>query len=375
LKNNLPKIGSKNGKWILVRRENLGNGKVRDTWILDPTVIITPTIAYKGVGNNVTSHPGNPSGATTEFTSTEYSNIASDDGVYASHSASANTTGRYCWVAHRFTFDLTQYNTGGKRVTGLTYKWDGYRSGGYLAYHSYHKETTGWVQDVEIPTSDGAGFEITKTIANVSASIINNTFEFGVYVADQFVGETVTVYIYTDYVELEVTYEIDILDVGVGEDQFTAGEVKIISDEGVGEDQLSISTLSYITISDEGVGQDQFSATAAITISDEGVGEDQFTLPYKMQTFEDEGSGYDEFTHADITLYATIQKLLSFIMDMTPLMLVMGALTGLIKATKPKLKAKVEKKPPPKAPPAKPPKPAKKSEIEKAIEKAAKIKR
>jgi hypothetical protein len=375
LKNNLPKIGSKNGKWILVRRESLGNGKVRDTWILDPTVIITPTKAYQGSASNATSHPGNPSQAITEFTSTEYSNIASDDGVYASLYATANVANRYCWVAHRFTFDLTQYNTGGKRVTGLTYKWDGYSPGGSLAYHSYHKETTGWVQDVAIPTSDGAGFEITKVITNVSASIINNTFEFGVYVADIYIDTAVTVYIYTDYVELEVTYEIDILDEGVGEDQFTVGEVKIISDEGVGEDQLSVSTLSYITISDEGVGEDQFSVAGVITISDEGVGEDQFTLPYKQLAFEDEGSGYDEFTYADITLYAAIQKLLSSIMNMVPLMLVMGALTGLIKATKPKLKAKVEKKPPPKAPPAKPPKPAKKSEIEKAIEKAAKIKR
>jgi len=362
----LPPVGAKNGEWILVRRKVLNDRKIKDTWVLDPTVILTPTKAYYGSAGNATSHPGNPGGAATEFDSARYSAIASDDSTYASESATATISGRYCWVAHRFQFDLTQYNTGGKKVTGLTYKWDGYRQGGYIAYHSYHKETTGWVQDAALPTSDGAGFEVTRTIANVPNSIINNIFEFGAYVVDQCIEAAVSVYIYTDYVELEVTYEIDILEEGSGEDQISAIALVSIYDEGAGEDAFAPGIPVLIT--DEGLGEDAFTVPFQTrSFDDEGLGYDELTTPYKEIIFEDGASASDVFEKTDISLQIALSKLYQTIVSLLPFWLVGGAAVGIIKAVKPK-KPKIPKATPT---PTRPPKPKVKTEKEEELKKAA----
>jgi hypothetical protein len=214
----LPKVGSRRGDWVLKSRRRNPDGTFTDKWVLDPTVTLIPNTTHKAYtyyGNNATSPITNPSVAGTEFTSTEYTNIGSDNSVYVTTSAYITTVARYANIAHRFTFDLTAYNTGGNTVTQVEYRWDGYRSVPFefIVYEKVqHKETTGWVDDyTTIPTSDGAGFERTKVLTNISSILINNVFEFGLIYVGGGTESTGYIYLYSDYVELEVTYTVAVV--------------------------------------------------------------------------------------------------------------------------------------------------------------------
>jgi len=380
-------IGTRNGDWILKKRVKLGNGKYRDVWILDPTAVITPSKAYEYAKDNDASSIASPEPATTEFTSTKYSAIASDDAVYADTSASADTAKYYANAAQKFVFDLTNYNTGGKVVTGLTYRWDGYKKdfGDYTTtVYIMHKETSGWVQDGTAPTSDGAGFELTVAITNVGAAIINNQFTFGLYGSGTVVtGAYREFHIYTDYVELQVDYALYLDDEGVGEDALGVTVETLIEDSGAGTDEFGLSykevlaedegtcvdTLSVVTpvdlsdagagedsfeaavlyfekvFEDEGVGADSFESTVTrveLTLDDEGFALDELSLPYKEVWFEDEAAATDEFAGKDVTFALLTEKmnsLLQFVFQMMPLMVMVAMVKAVRGIAKPKVKA------------------------------------
>jgi hypothetical protein len=171
-----------------------------------PTAVLIPSTtnkAYKYSASNATSAITNAGVATTEFTATEYTNVSSDNAVYVATSASVSLSGRYANVAHRFTFDLSAYTN----ITQIEYRWDGYAS--ETSGKVQHKETSGWVTDfTTTPTSDGAGFERTKALTNISDIVISNVFEFGLYMSVGYFGEPYSIYLYSDYVEIEVTYGV-----------------------------------------------------------------------------------------------------------------------------------------------------------------------
>lgn len=166
-------------------------------------------LCYLGAQANASSMVTNPEIATSEFSDANYASGSVDDGDYAKVTATVNTSLKFANVAHRFTFDLTPYNTTGSMVTGIKIYYDGYRVNG-VTCKIQHKSGSGWTDDsITIPdTSDGAGWEYEgSTLTNVDDIIISNTFEFGAIVGDLCFGEAVTVELHTDAAQIDVTYE------------------------------------------------------------------------------------------------------------------------------------------------------------------------
>lgn len=326
------------------------DGTITDKWVLDPVVILKPTgtphKAYGYAVSNATIPISNPSAATTEFTSTEYENIASDNAVYTTRVASATTLGRYANVAKRFVFDLSPY----EGITQIVYRWDGYGAVtcDLVAAKAQHKETTGWVDDVtSIPNSDGAGFEISVTLTNISSIVIGGIFEFGLILVGLFLETSGSVTLYTDCVEVEVIYT-GVTDGGVGGEEAVLEGVISGTDEGVGEEQAAVASLGAVT-SDEAVGEESFIGESHFFRTDEALGSEELLFPQLAPIFQDEGVGSEILEVKDVTfevrmkiLTERMNELLSFIVKIMPLMMVV-AMVKAVKGLKPTPKPKVAK--------------------------------
>jgi len=134
---------------------------VKATDDLKPTTSTHP--AYDGSSASAQAHPNF---ATTEFTTLEYTYVQFDDGSpYANITRDEGEMSGtfYASVAHRFTFNLTDYSG----VTSIRCYWDGYYtfSGAHatLNYHRFeikNQTSSLWVSSTDVPTTDGAGWEI-----------------------------------------------------------------------------------------------------------------------------------------------------------------------------------------------------------------------
>jgi len=196
--------------WKLAEKTYLNKRTVREKYVLDPTETLdhaTYLKAYYRVRANVTSLTGNPDVATTEFTDTDYDNIASDDEVYVSHSGTVTISGRYVEVAHKFVFDLTKFVTLPNILTQIEYGWDGYATANY--FHVYRKTPTEWkVVSDAVPDTDGDEIEFMETITKMTGVLVDKQFIFGVHGSAFYVDTPITLELNTDYVYVTVTYRV-----------------------------------------------------------------------------------------------------------------------------------------------------------------------
>jgi len=196
--------------WKLVDKKFMNKRTVREKYVLDPSETLehaTYLTPYYGARSNVTTKIENPSFATTLFTDTMKSAISSDNGVYASTTASAGTLYRYAEVAHRFVFDMSKFMALPNVLTKIEYGWDGYCDSEYGGV--FVQIPTGWMKvRASLPTSDGSGFEFAGVLDSIIGVTIDKKFTFGVYGYKISPGETVTVTLNTDYVYVTVTYKI-----------------------------------------------------------------------------------------------------------------------------------------------------------------------
>jgi len=207
--NKLPKVGSRNGDWILKERKRNRNGTYTDTWVLDPVVTLTPNMAtnkaYKWGAGNAASAITSPDAATVEFTDADYAYIGTEDGVFVMSSGRTTVLSKYSNVAHRFTFDTSLY----ANITDITCIWKGYRAGdppdvGKLQVY----KATAWEDWLtSLPTTNT---KYTKSLGNGLGYFYNSTWiRFGLYMTAQFLGDTsLTLTIYSDYAALQITYVV-----------------------------------------------------------------------------------------------------------------------------------------------------------------------
>lgn len=324
------KIGSRNGSFVLKERRHNRDGTFTDKWVFDPVVKLLPIPptcrAYSFVSSNSTIEISNPDVATSEFPSADYEYVQSDDGTYVVRNASASTVGRYANIAKRFVFDLAQYV--GLGITEIKYRWDGYFTCtlDLRLNRAMHKETGGWVTDVStLPTADGPGWEVQVTLTNISQIVIDGLFTFGLVLTARVLETSGSIYLYTDAVELEVTYTV-LTDSGSGAESASVALIAVDSGSGA---ELALASLTH-TSGDVGVGYE--SAIIPFSVSDEGVGHDVSILQFKSIFIEDKGLGLGYAEISDITfkerveaLMRSASMLMDFIIKMMPIMMI-GAL-------------------------------------------------
>jgi len=197
----------RNGDFILIKHERLPNGQFRNTWILDPVATLTPddTVneAFREAVNNSSTPYTSPDNATVEFTATEYTNVQTENAVYASHSASVTIATRYANVAHLFKFNTSGY----ENITDITCIWKGYEANMTGVNKLQVYKATAWEDWVtNLPTTNT---KYTKSLGNGSSYFYSSTWiRFGAYMAELYIGEPITVTLYTDYAALQITYGI-----------------------------------------------------------------------------------------------------------------------------------------------------------------------
>ena len=196
--------------WKLAEKTYINKKTVREKYVLDPSETLDHTTyltAYYGTRNDAPGRIDNPSFATTLFTSTMKTNIATDNQEYASNTAYAATLYRNAEVAHRFVFDMSKFASLPVVVTQIEYGWDGYSTesqGGV-----YVRVPTGWRKTLaSLPTSDGSGTEFREVLSIPVGVIVDKKFTFGVDSYKMSDGSEVSVTLNTDYVYVTVTYKI-----------------------------------------------------------------------------------------------------------------------------------------------------------------------
>ncbi len=162
----------------------------------------TTNEAYGGSATNSASAYTSPDDATTELTSSEYSDVQDNDTSYLSTTANATQAMKWANVAHKFTFDTSDYSN----ITDITVKWKGYRSGdnpGIEELQVY--KATAWEDwQTSIPTGETA-YE--KSLGDGSDYFYSTTWiRFGAYMNNVCFDEGVTITLKTNYAWLEVTY-------------------------------------------------------------------------------------------------------------------------------------------------------------------------
>jgi hypothetical protein len=209
------KIGDRNGDFTLKKREFLGivKGKlqVRETWLLDPVVTITPNTttdkAYDSSEGNTASHYTSPDDATAEFTSAMYTNVQAEDSAYADTQASATLQGRYANVAQKYTFDTSSYSN----ITDITCIWKGYQDyDGFQVGKLQIYKATAWEDWItSIPYTNT---KYSKSIGNGSSYFYDTTWiRFGIYGYTRRISENITICIRTDYAALQITYGVPVV--------------------------------------------------------------------------------------------------------------------------------------------------------------------
>jgi len=194
--------------WKLEEKTYINKRTVREKYVLDPSEMLdhaTYMTAYYGARDNAMGRIGNPSFAATLFTDTMRNNVASDNGVYVSTTASAATPYRNAEVAHRFVFDVSKFMVPPKVIAKIEFGWDGYSTNAKGGV--YVQTPTAWRSVTSsLPTSDGVGFEFKDVLISPVGLTVGRKFNFGVYSYDTATEEEVSVTLYTDYVYVIVTY-------------------------------------------------------------------------------------------------------------------------------------------------------------------------
>lgn len=195
------------------------DGFPKNRWMFDPTVTITPATstnpAYEDGFSNQPSPPSSPDSATTEFTTSAYTAVQTEDGVFTGISGNVGLHLYYAAALQRFTFNLSAYMTGGNTITDVLLTWKGYYSvsgSGGSVLHSlleyYAGSVSTWDTWCSIPTSNT---EETLDLGNGSTAFYNTSWiEFGTYCVANHPGTT-GIYIissYTDYAAVTVTYTV-----------------------------------------------------------------------------------------------------------------------------------------------------------------------
>lgn len=175
---------------------------------IDPTSItLKPSTTHKAYKSSLFTGAGlNPSEATIEFNSGEYTNVQSDDG-----SRVGRTTDLPYGYSQRFTFNLTSYDSDGWLVENVTYRWDGIAVKGSADLKVMTKTFAfggnAWTPDTTLDTNDIEGWETTKSFTDIIQGYVistdNHFFEFGVH-SEPTAGDSSQ--IYTDAIQIEIYY-------------------------------------------------------------------------------------------------------------------------------------------------------------------------
>lgn len=202
------KVGDRNGDFILVKREDLGKGVFRDTWIADPVVTLTPDAtvneAFYRESDNASTPFTSPDNATVEFSSAMYTNVQSKNGVFASVFADAETALKYANVAEKATFNTSGYSP----ITDITCIWKGRRQGNTPSTHKLQVyKATVW--EDWLTTLPTVNTEYTKSLGDGSAYFYNTTWiRFGLYMVIPCFGDYVWIQADSDYMALQITYGV-----------------------------------------------------------------------------------------------------------------------------------------------------------------------
>jgi len=179
----------------------------RDTWLFDPVATLTPDAttnkAFQRAVNNSLTAFTSPDNATTEFNATEYANVQSADGVFASHTATATRTTRYANVAHLFKFNANYAD-----ISDITCFWKGYVTlESYLAQKLQIYKASAWEDWLTtLPTTNT---QYSKSIGNGAAYFYDTTWiRFGLYITARTPEPPITITLNTDYAALQITYGI-----------------------------------------------------------------------------------------------------------------------------------------------------------------------
>ena len=164
--------------------------------------------AYYGTSSSAET---NPSFAVSEFTSWDYGAVQSDNGKYANDTESASNGG-YASVAHRFTFNVSNYN-----VQNFTIHWNGYYS--FTGVGTLNRkdimiknQTSGaWIDIGDMSSSDS---DFTYSVSQEdTADFISSSglIEFGLLLVGRaqtgFPPKSITIKVYSDMAELQVSAE------------------------------------------------------------------------------------------------------------------------------------------------------------------------
>lgn len=236
-----------------------------------------------------------PDRATTEMSSGEYSNVQSENGVYASTTTSTVTNNRYANGAQRFTFDTSVISG---TITDIVFVWKGYVTQpdggeGVSAILQYYQGSAWYDWSNPAPSSNT---EKTKDIGTGSGYFYSTTWlRFGVYAYNLFLtGDSrAYVHLYTDYAAIIVTYSTG----GTTLNEYGSVTLTftLTSTKTVGKTQSSTIPLSFNFLSSKAFNLNRFG-----------------TIPLTFSFIDSKALALNRFNAIPLTLAFTSEKLWSF---------------------------------------------------------------
>ena len=183
----------------------------RDVYFFDPTDELLPNSTHNKAFYINSIEDNNPDSATTEFSDSDYNKTnVSDDSRFESY-ATAKTSTKF--THQKFEFNLSSYDI--NSLTEIRYCHEGYYyiSTGLNSFHSlrvYNVSQGSWFNDQDLSTTETVKCNSFTSGFNDLINSTSGIFKLAatVDIGPPFGGGTGSIYLYTDFVNLSVSYSV-----------------------------------------------------------------------------------------------------------------------------------------------------------------------